>query len=199
MRCWLCRVHHDVARSGEWTAAICDDNALYLIDRQGQTRRLAAPAGYQVRFSPDSKSILSTSSDGKVSLRDVATGNVVWSYQDTRDALRNVRWSPDGSRITVAVGSQVVQLTSGGQRLWRHSIGEYPLYLAVDTQNNVYAAGKSKLLYSWDETGRLRWRARTMNTSNNTLNPIARDGSYLVAHSYNGELAAYDGGGRGLV
>jgi hypothetical protein len=187
----------DVSPNGEWTATVCYDNLLYLIDRQGNPVHKLAASANQVRFSPDGKSIVAANARANLSLFDVATGNNVWTYTGHDGNLYNVRWSADGTRITAGFGGgQVTQLTADGRPLWQTAMGQYPLYLAVDTQYRVYAAGKANLIYSWDGSGRQRWRERTFTTVNNGLGGVTRDGSYLVTHTYNGELAAYDGAGH---
>lgn len=100
--------------------------------------------------------------------------------------IRWLRWRPGA------------QLTADGKLLWQTAMGEYPLYFALDSQNNTYGGGKSLLLYSWDGNGKLCWRQRTADTLNKGLGGVTSDGSYMVTHSFNGELAAYDGEGHVL-
>ncbi len=110
-----------------------------------------------------------------------------------------MRWSPDGARLTVSFNfGLMAQFSADGRKLWEAATGEYALYLSVDANYNVYAAGKSRLLFSWSGTGELRWRDRTVSTLNNGLGGVSRDGSFMTAHSMTEELSAYDGLGHVL-
>jgi len=95
--CW----GFDVAPNGLWTAAACDDNMVYISDQQGSIVQTISANVHQVRFTPDSKGIVAAAPNARLSLLDVATGNILWTYSGHDGTVRNVRWSADGARISV--------------------------------------------------------------------------------------------------
>jgi WD40 repeat protein len=69
-------------------------------------RSLSAPTNgkpattfFKVAFSPDSKTLASTGSDGKLEIRDVASGKVVRTYGGHKRGVWEVAFSPDGRRL----------------------------------------------------------------------------------------------------
>ena len=203
----------DVSADGHLIAAGCNDSYVYLVSDTGQLIRKTfigdRPGGNwveDVRFSPDGKHLLVDGGGGAggFTVLDVETGQATWnsagrtpSTEATQADYRS-RWSPDGSRIVVGSNGPLAMFTADGTLLWRTNMGESPLWLEIDSANNVYAAGKSQEMFSFDATGARRWSYRLAHTSNEAWKGLAADASIMMAPTFNGLLQAFDSQGQVL-
>jgi WD40 repeat protein/serine/threonine protein kinase len=89
-------------------------------------RSLSAPTNvrpaksfFVVAFSPDSKTLASADRDGKLELRDVASGKVIRTYGERKGVVWGVAFSPDGRRLASASGDGTLKLhdVPGGAEL----------------------------------------------------------------------------------
>lgn len=191
--CW----GFDVSLDGKLIAASSMGGFLYVVDEQGRLlwkKQIRTGSVRNVRFSPDGNYVYAAGF-----LFEAATGREVWNVPGYPGEY-NSRWSPDGTRIIAAQGGEMVMLSREGQVLWRaeQSLGIDPLFLQIDANYNVYAAGKSRELFSFDGNGKLRWRHRLAQTPNNMNRAMSADGSLVVAHIFNGILEAFNNTGEPL-
>jgi outer membrane protein assembly factor BamB len=191
--CW----GFDVSSDGKLIAASSMGGFLYVIDEEGRLlwkKQIHTGSVRNVRFSPDGNYVYTAGF-----LFEAATGREVWNVPGYPGEY-NSRWSPDGTRIVATQGGDIVMLSREGQVLWRaeQSIGIDPLFLQIDANYNVYAAGKSRELFSFDGNGKLRWRQRLAQTPNNMDRAMSADGSLVVAHTFNGILEAFNNAGEPL-
>lgn len=160
-----------------------------------------------VRFSPDGKSLIVDGGGGAggFSVLNAQTGQIVWNSgasakpgEITQGDYKS-RWSSDGTRMVAGSNGPIALYTAAGTELWRNNIGESPLWLEIDDAYNVYAAGKSRELFSYDKNGNLRWSYRLAHTSNEAVKGITADGSLMVIPTFNGLLQTFDATGRSLL
>lgn len=200
--CW----GFDVAADGRAVAGCHDGNA-YLTDAEGNLLWQVETGGLnrEVRFSPDGAYIFTGPYQPQgergpqfdAVLLDSATGEAVWTYTGPDEWTRNSRFSPDGQRIIAGFGGQLVMLTIEGTPLWNAYIGEFPLLLVIDSDSNVYAAGKNHELSSFDADGNLRWRHLIpADLGHAGLKNMPQDGGVIVFGTNNGWLHAYDNAGE---
>ena len=161
--CW----GFDVADDGR-VAAGCHDNHIYVTTAEGVLlwELDVGKVSRHVQFSPDDRFLFTGPYAGidDAVLLDATTGSTIWSYRGQDLWLRNSRFSPDGKRIVAGFsGGQLVMLDDKGTELWAASIGEFPMVLEIDADYNIYAAGKSRELFAFDASGKLRWRHRIGN------------------------------------
>jgi outer membrane protein assembly factor BamB len=191
--CW----GFDVSSDGKLIAASSMGGFLYVIDEEGHLlwkKQIRTGPLRNVRFSPDGNYLYAAGF-----LFEAVSGQEVWNVAGYPGEY-NSRWSPDGTRIVAAQGGEIVMLSREGQVLWRaeQSIGIDPLFLQIDANYNVYAAGKSRELFSFDGNGKLRWRQRLAQTPNNMNRAMPADGSMVVLHIFNGILEAFNDAGEPL-
>ena len=152
-----------------------------------------------VRFSPDgSVLVIGPMAGSDVAMVGTATGKILWQSSGMFDWLRNAVWSPDGQRvITGHSGGNIAMFTGDGELLWRQSIGEFPMMLEIDSQNNSYLAGKNRELVSFDAAGKERWRYRI---GNNVVaagwNNLSEDAGMIVLGTIGGWIQAYSTDGE---
>jgi WD40 repeat protein len=121
-----------------------------------ERRRIATGAAFSVAFSPDGKSVLTSSSDKTARLWDAATGKVIRAFTGHEDAVQSVAFSPDGK--SVLTGSE-----DKTARLWDAATGKV-IRAFTGHENLVWSVafspdGKSVLTGSWDKRNRDRQRA----------------------------------------
>jgi len=190
-QCW----GFDVSPDGNLIAAASMGGFLYVADEQGHLlwkKQVRTASVRNVRFSPDGKYIYCAGF-----LFEAATGREVWNVPGYPGEY-NSRWSPDGNRIVATQEGTIVMLSRDGQVLWKteQNIGLDPLFLQIDANYNVYAAGKSRELFSFDSSGKLRWRYRLPQTADNMARAMPADGSFVVVHCFNGLLESFNNGGK---
>jgi uncharacterized protein (TIGR03437 family) len=202
----------DVSPDGSLVAAGCYDKFVYILNSaDGRVLRKLNLGDnptdgriVEVRFSPDGKSLVAGGGEGAggFTVLDVQTGQVVWKSitstvkGDEVQRDYKTRWSPDGQRVVVGMNGPMTMYTAAGSPLWRANIGESPLWLEVDDAYNVYAAGKSRQLFSYDKDGNLRWSYTLSHTSNEAWKGITADGSLVVIPSFDGTIQAFNAQGE---
>ncbi len=189
--CW----GFDVSPDSSLIAVGCKTGSIYILDNAGNLvwKKNMGSEVNGVRFSPDGSYLVGGRS-GQTTLFNPKTGEELWTRKiDTQ----NIRWSPDGQRI-VASDSHMTMLSKDGDTLWDAWIGQYPLYLQIDANYNVYAAGKTREMYAYDSKGNLRWRYRLPQTANNTTRAMSEDGKLIVVHTFSGLLQAFNDNGKTL-
>jgi hypothetical protein len=154
----------DVNTDGTLFAAGCHDGGIYVINVSGASSWTArAPSMVRwVRFSPDGRYLIAgPTGDSDLALFEAANGRVVWGDSSTREWLRNAAFSPDGSMVVVGMSDgHLMAFDLQGNKLWHRGIGEFPMFLGVSRDGNVFAAGKSRTLFAFDREGNLKWRYR---------------------------------------
>jgi WD40 repeat protein len=197
----------DVSADGGLVAVTTNDGFVYVVAaRDGRLLYKAKrgdrgdPSGgtpaVEARFSPDGQKLLVDGSNGGggISVLEASSGRVIWVYTQGADGVKpdayKARWSPDGDRLVVGGSGLLSMFTSSGALVWRTQMGESPLWLEFDAQGNVYAAGKSRYLFSFDREGRSRWIFRLAHTANEASPGLAAAGDLLLVPTFNGLLQA---------
>lgn len=191
----------------EKLAAGCHDGTVYVTDFNGNLlwEKNFGRQNREVELSHDGKYVFtgpysdSLNQRAAAALIETETGNLLWAYTGYDEWLRSSRWSPDGNRIIAGFsGGRLVMLTKEGKQLWERFVGEFPLVLEIDSDYNIYAAGKNRELFSFDSSGNLRWRRRipdhvvdggsnNMDSSGNLI-VFGTVGAWLYAYDKEGEL-----------
>jgi len=194
--CW----GFDLAADGR-VAAGCHNGMVYLADAEGNLlwQVDVGNMNREVEFSPDGAYLFTGPYQGEgVALLDAATGVPVWTHRGPGEWLRNSRFSPDGQRIIAGFsGGQLIMFNREGTPLWKAYIGEFPMVLEIDTDYNIYAAGKNRELFSFDANGNLRWRRRIPNhVVTAGANNMSADGRLIVLGTVGGWVYAFDDAGE---
>jgi len=183
----------DIAKDGSKVVAGCHDGYVYMVDRQGKLL-WKFDNGQMVRgacLSSDGTKALSGGL-GSPFLFDSATGAKTVA-QRAGDWLRNCAFYPDGSGFVVG-SRETGGFDSAGTQKWQQVIGEFPLFLAVDSQKNTYASGKSRTFFSFDSDGNLRWTHKIAEPAV-TAGAATPDGSRIAAGSVGGTVYLFSGNG----
>ncbi|MFH0710947.1 MAG: PQQ-binding-like beta-propeller repeat protein, partial [Candidatus Aenigmatarchaeota archaeon] len=183
----------DISADGKVTAG-CHDKNVYVVDKTGKLL-WSFDSGGMVRsacFSRDGKKVLSGAL-GTLYLFDSNSGtktNVPW----INEWFRNCQFYPDDSGFIV--GSRTIgAFDSNANKLWQYVIGEFPMFLGVDLNKNVFASGKSRTLFSFDEDGNLRWKHRIPDHVAGAGSSTP-DGSRIAIGTVGGMVYLFDGNGN---
>jgi WD40 repeat protein len=141
---------------------------------------------YSVKFSPDGRTVASGSSDGKIKLWDVETGNLLRTI-DTDSSTKALAFSPDGEILVSSADSGRIQIrnaATGGliRSIQAHSDTIYSLALSQDGRITASGSG-DRTIKLWDtETGEL---LRTLRGHTKDVNALAfsPDGMTLASGS----------------
>jgi len=192
--CW----GFDVSSDGKLIAVGSKGSKIYVLNDEGQLlwqKDLSTTQHEEVNsvcFSPDGK-YLAGGRRGKTILLDSKTGKEIWARNVDVD---NIRWSQDGNYI-VTGQNQLTVLSKEGNIMWKVNLGIYPLYLHLDNENNIYAAGKTRELDVFSIDGELLWRRPIAQTANKSSTAISKDGSLILVHTFNGLI--YDFNKKGDI
>lgn len=183
-----------------WGSAITADGALvalgshdenvYVINTNDGSLKWSKDSGgmnREVEFSHDGKYLLTGPAAGSGGsnydfvLYDVDDGTHYHSFSGYDQWLRNSKFTNDDSKFVVGLsGGHMSMLdTDNGNKIWENWVGEFPLFLGVDQDDNTYACGKGRTLFSFDSSGSLRWSYRVPDHTT-TSGVISDDGSRLV-------------------
>lgn len=183
----------DIAGDGSKVVAGCHDGKVYTVDRSGKLL-WSFDEGGMIRsacLSRDGKKILS-GAIRKLYLFDAESGaktEVPW----IDEWFRNCVFYRDDSGFVV--GSRTVAaFDSKTNKLWQFVIGEFPMFLGADQNKNVFAAGKSRTIFSFDADGNLRWKHRIPDHVV-TAGAATPDGSKIALGTVGGMVYLFDGSG----
>ena len=184
--CW----GFDITQDGTLVAAGCSDGYVYVVNANDGSLRWKKDSGGMnrfVEFSHDGTLLLTgpasngTNTAYDFVLYNVSDGSIVKGFSGYNNWLRNGRFTDDDDKFVVGLSGGYVAMfdTTSGERLWGSYVGEFPLFLAIDNQDNTYACGKGRTLFSFDKEGDLRWSYRVPDhvTSSGMITP---DGSHVV-------------------
>lgn len=197
----------DISKNGKLVAAGCHDGYTYVVNTaDGSLKWKFNNIGMnrKVGFSYNGKYLLTgpAEKDGTkydVALFDTSDGHII-NGQGWQDLwLRNSKFTADDSKYVIGLseGYMAMFSTLGGNKLWENYIGEFPLFLAIDSNQNTYAAGKGRTLFSFDESGDVRWSYRVPDHTV-TAGAITPDGSRVVVGTV-GAWVHYIDGSTGQV
>ncbi len=175
--CWGFDIKNSLVAAG------CSDGHVYVVGVDGKDKweKDCGSMNREVEFSPDG-SILLTGPCGQDDyvLLDAKTGNVVSTAKDAREALRRSRFTPDGKYfVTGASFGNVAMYYINGTQVWKNYIGEFPLFLEIDSSGNTYVGGKGRTIFSYDPQGKERWSFRIPDHVV-TQGAISMDGSRVA-------------------
>lgn len=184
----------DIASDGSKVIAGCHDGKIYVVSREGNLL-WSFNTGAMVRsacFNNDGKTALSGTT-GNLFLFDAVTGsknNISWPG----GWLRNCLFYPDNSGF-IAGSPEIGGFTIVGKQNWQQLIGEFPMFLGIDKNKNIFAAGKSRSLFSFDVSGNLRWKKRIPDHVV-TMGGVTSDGQRVVVGTIGGMVHLFDGNGN---
>jgi outer membrane protein assembly factor BamB len=184
--CW----GFDINQDGTLVAAGCSDGYVYVVNTNDGSLHWKKDSGGMnrfVEFSHDGTLLLTgpapsgTNTAYDFVLYNVSDGSIVRGFSGYNNWLRNGRFTDDDSKFVVGLSGGYVAMfdTTSGERLWENYVGEFPLFLAIDNQDNTYACGKGRTLFSFDKDGDLRWSYRVPDHTT-TAGMITPDGSHVV-------------------
>lgn len=183
----------DIAKDGSKVTAGCHDKKVYAA---GKSRLLwEFDTGGMVRsacFSADGTKILS-GAIGKLYFFNSDSGSkkeIPW----IDEWFRNCKFYNDDSGFVVGART-LAGFDSSSNKKWEFVMGEFPMFLGVDNSNNVYAAGKSRTLFSFDADGSLRWKHRIPDHVAGA-GDVTPDGSRVVVGTVGAMIYLFDGDGN---
>ncbi len=192
----------DISEDGKTVAAGCHDSKTYIINTEDGSLRWKydnPSMNREVAISHNGKYVLTgPAGNGNekydFALFDANNGNMINGAGGYDLWLRNSKFTSDDSEYVVGLSEGVVAMydTQTAGKRWINYIGEFPLFLAIDIQDNTYAAGKGRTLFSYDKNGNVRWSYRVPDHTV-TAGAITPDGSYVVVGTVGGWVHYLDG------
>ncbi len=184
----------DITPDGSKVIAGCHDGKIYVVSREGNLL-WSFDTGSMVRsacFDNDGKTALSGTT-GNLFLFNAATG-AKSSFSWPGGWLRNCLFYPDSSGF-IAGSAEIGGFDAAGKQKWQQLIGEFPMFLGVDKSKNIFAAGKSRSLFSFDVSGNLRWKKRIPDHVV-TMGGVTSNGQRIVVGTIGGMVYLFDGKGN---
>lgn len=186
----------DIAPDGSKVVAGCHDGKVYAVSKEGNLL-WTYNSGTMVRsacISHDAKTVLS-GTVGNLFLFDSTSGaknNISWDGS----WLRNCSFYLDDSGF-IAGSPEIGGFDLSGSQKWLQEIGEFPMFLGVDSSKNVFGAGKSRTLFSFDASGNLRWKNRIPDHVV-TAGAVTPDGRRIALGTVGGMVYLFDNAGNVL-
>jgi outer membrane protein assembly factor BamB len=175
--CWGFDIRNGLVAAG------CSDGHVYVVGVDGKDKweKDCKSMNREVEFSPDGSLLLTGPCDqDDYVLFDAQTGTAVSTAKDAREALRRSMFSPDGKYfVTGASFGNVAMYFLNGTQVWKNYIGEFPLFLEIDSSGNTYVGGKGRTIFSYDPQGKIRWSFRVPDHVV-TQGAISADGSRVA-------------------
>jgi WD40 repeat protein len=146
-----------------------------------------------VRFSPDGKTILTTSRDKTAKLWSASTGELIRTLAENTGYIRVGRFSPDGSRILTADTEALVWETQTGKLLRRFPLS--PMF-SLDAQfspdgNRIASVNYGNNVEVWDvDTGKLLLRTPHLGRAESVM--FSEDGNSVRVGNFEGSLSVWD-------
>ena len=184
----------DIAPDGSKVVAGCHDGKVYAVDKAGNLLWKFDEGG-MVRsacISYDGKKVFS-GAIGNLYLFNALNGakdTVSWAGQ----WLRNCLFYPDDSGFVVG-SRELGGFDAAGSQKWEQVIGEFPMFFSADSNKNVFAAGKSRTLFSFNSAGSLRWK-RKIPDHVITAGAATPDGKKIAIGTIGGMVYLFDGQGN---
>jgi outer membrane protein assembly factor BamB/5-hydroxyisourate hydrolase-like protein (transthyretin family) len=180
----------DITDDGTFAAAGSHDNYVYVVNTNDGSLKWKKDSGSMnrwVEFSHDGSYLLTgpAPKEGAANydfvLYNVADGTIKQGFSGYDLWLRNAKFSNDDSKFVVGLSEGYLAMfnTNNGDKIWDAYVGEFPLFLAVDENDNTYACGKGRTMFSFDSNGNLRWSYRVPDHTT-TSGAITPDGSRIV-------------------
>ncbi len=186
----------DIAPDASKVVAGCHDEKVYAVSRAGNLL-WTYNAGTILRsacLSHNGGTALS-GTVGDLFLFNATTGaksSITWPGS----WLRNCLFYLDDSGF-IAGSPEIGGFTVAGSQQWQQEIGEFPMFLGTDNAKNVFAAGKSRTLFSFSASGNLRWKEKIPDHVV-TMGAVTPDGSRIALGTIGGMVYFFDGQGKVL-
>lgn len=198
----------DITSNGEYIALGSHDENLYVVDAETGAQMWSKNCGgmnRKVEFSHDGRMLLSgpVSTGGQradFGLYTTADGTLEQSFTTDFDWLRSGVFSDDDAYVVVGLAGGFLSMysTQTGDQIWENYIGEFPLFLAIDDDENIYASGKGRTLFSYNAEGTLRWSYRVPDHTV-TSGALSSDGKHLVLGTVGGWVYYLDATTGGVI
>lgn len=184
----------DIAKDGSKIVAGCHDNYIYSIDSKGRLfwKFDAQAMVRSICLSNDGMKAISGAIQ-KLYLFHAESGEkqgISW----IDEWFRNCDFYQDDSGFVVGART-LTAFNMNGYKLWSYIIGEFPMFLATDSNKNVFATGKSRTLFSFDVAGNLRFKHRIPDHTA-TAGAATPDGSRIALGTVGGMIYLFDNAGN---
>jgi len=174
----------------------CHDKKIYVVEKDGKLR-WSYDAGGMVRnveLSHNGKYLVSGPPAAGIdaALFDAVTGNVLKKFGADDQWLRNSKFYPDDTKFVVGKSSgYMAAYDISGNELWTYNMGEFPMFMDIDSNGVTYASGKSRTLYAFDIYGKVKWQYRIADHSGGA-GAISADGSRIAIGTGSGWVYFFD-------
>ncbi|MFH1623256.1 MAG: PQQ-binding-like beta-propeller repeat protein, partial [Candidatus Aenigmatarchaeota archaeon] len=192
----------DISRDGSLVAAGCSDDRAYVVNAADGSLKWSYDGGgmnREVELSHDGQWLVTgpaKATDGTYdfALFKASDGSMSRGFGGRDMWLRNSRFNADDSKFVVGLGGGDTAMydTASGDLVWENYIGEFAMFLAIDSDGNTYAAGKGRTLFSFDPAGKPRWSFRIPDHTAGT-GAISSDGSRVAIGTVGGWVYYIDG------
>ena len=149
-----------ISPDGNLIASGSKDNSIKIFETKGfrEIRTITSPRSKHVtalRFSPDSKSLLSGNKDKIAILWDMENSNNAVSFKGNSRKINDVAFSPDGKLIATAGDDMII-------RIWEKNNSQEPIYMlqghsssitSIDFTSDgrfIGSASKDRTIRVWD-------------------------------------------------
>jgi WD40 repeat protein len=184
---------------GTRLAAVGPGNTAKVYDLEKEGRELLTLEGHaapllEVSFSPDGKSISTTSQDNSVKLWDAETGQELSTFSGHTSITSRVVFSPDGTRLATSSFDRTVKvwdIETGDERFTLTGHGATVWAIAFSPDGKLIATGSNDRTFRlWDaETGKpLLTIPVSVSPTHATFTP---DSTRLILSTINGETHVY--------
>ncbi|ARI81869.1 WD40 repeat domain-containing protein [Microcystis aeruginosa] len=154
-------------------------------------------AVYRVSFSPDGKTLATSSDDNTIKLWNVETGQEIGTLRGHNGIVLSVSFSPDGKSLATGSWDKTIKLwnVETGQEirtLKGHDSSVYSVNFSPDGKTLV-SGSVDKTIKLWDvETGK---EIRTLSGHNSYVSSVSfsSDGKTLATGSYDGTIKLWNG------
>jgi WD40 repeat protein len=165
----------------------------------GQEVKLGLPVGHSASvrsaiFSPDGKTVLTTSSDNTAKVWDRSNGSILLNLTDHKNRVTIGMYSPDGSLILTGSDDGTVKIwDSNNGKLLETLVGHQDGVYSVDfsPQGKHIVSSSMTSVFIWEiSTGKL---VRTLNHSELLKSAIfSPNGQYVLSYSFDNSALLWD-------
>lgn len=153
---------------------------------------------YNVRFSPDGRSLATSGKDGKIQLQTI-TGEAIATLSAGTGAIQWVEFSPNGQFLAAAGGDLEIQLWSSSGELLDvfrgHEEGVSYVTFSPDSET-IASASRDGTIKLWDLNGNVLQTLTDRSEEGFLAVRFSPDGTKIASAGYDGTIRLWDRQGK---